>query len=214
MYQLPSELDNDTVIFSYGSLLIHEKLRELLNNRGKFKILETDSLDEAANLTRDNPKDIVILTNVHLENVRVSIVTETILRRWYKNRGGNLEELIEAEIITRQVMPAVFLYARSARPAEKGKTLNGGLICNLSKAEVSGLDKYEWQPVFKRTRTPKLQIAGSLFIPRYITFYAGTESTKDVTCEEKAERARLLSLNRKPGHLSPQAKWKRNVRRK
>ena|GEM_PF-5290915 len=34
--QLPGELDNDTVIFSYGSLLDHEKLRELLTNRGEY----------------------------------------------------------------------------------------------------------------------------------------------------------------------------------
>jgi hypothetical protein len=96
--RLPGELDNDRVIFSYGSLLDHEKLRALLKNRGEFKILETENLTEAATLVQGNPKDIVILRNVRLENVRVSIVTETMLRRWYQNRGGDLEELIKAKV--------------------------------------------------------------------------------------------------------------------
>src|SRR5690348_11355394 len=89
---LPAELDNETVIFSYGSLLNNETLRGLLKNRGQFKILETDNLAEAARLVKDNPADIVILRNVRLENVRVSIVTETMLRRSFKNRGGDIEK--------------------------------------------------------------------------------------------------------------------------
>src|SRR5829696_4725464 len=88
--RLPAQVDNETVIFSYGSLLEHKKLRELLKTRGEFKILETSAAAEAARLAKANPKDIVILRNVRLENVRVTIVTETILRRWYKNRGGDL----------------------------------------------------------------------------------------------------------------------------
>jgi hypothetical protein len=211
--QLPAEVDNDTVIFSYGSLLNHEKLRKLLINRGEFKILEISNVAEAASLVKGNPKDIVILKNVRLENVRVSIVTETMLRRWYKNRGGNLQELIDAGITTREIPQAVFLYGRPAKAAEKGRILNGGLICNLSKDEVLRLDKYEWEPVLKRERAPKLKIREHTFVPEHIVFYAGTESTNDLTSEEKADRARLLNLNRKPGHQSPQAKWQREVRR-
>jgi len=211
---LPAELDNDTVIFSYGSLLEHKKLRELLKNRGEFKILETVDAAKAAGLAKANPKDIVILKSVRLENVRVSIVTETILRRWYKNMGGNLQELIDAEIITREILQAVFLVARPAKPGEKGKSLNGGLICNLSKEELSILDKYEWKPVLERTRAPELKIGERAFVPEHITFYAGTEPAGDITSEEKADRARLLNLNRKPGRLSPQARWQRQVRRR
>jgi len=214
MQRLPAELDNATVIFSYGSLLEHDTLRALLKTRGEFKILETGAAAEAARLARDNPQAIVILRGVRLENVRVSIVTETILRRWYQNRGGNIEEIIDAKVTTREISPALFLYARPAEPFEKGKSLNGGLICNLSEAEVSRLDKYEWQPVLERTRAPELIIQARAFVPRQITFYAGTESTADITPEEKAERAGLLNLNRKPGSLSPQAKWHRLVRRK
>ena len=212
--QLPGELDNDTVIFSYGSLLDHEKLIELLKNRGEFKILETSDAAEAARLARGNPKDIVILRNVRLENVRVSILTETIFRRWYKNRGGDLQALIDAGVTTPEIPQAVFLYARPARLEEKGRTLNGGLICNLSKEEVSVLDKYEWEPVLERKRTPELKIENQTFVPEHITFYAGNEPTNDITIEEKAERARLLNLNRKPGRQSPQAKWQKSVRRK
>ena len=214
IYHLPAELDNETVIFSYGSLLEREKLRELLKTRGEFKILETIDAAEAARLAKDNPKDIVILRNVRLENVRVTIVTETILRRWYKNRGGDLEALINAKITTREIPQALFLCARPIEPREKGKALNGGLICNLSKAELSVLDKYEWGPVLKRLRAPELKIGLRAFVPKHIAFYAVTESTADITAEEKAERSRMLNLNRKPGAQSPQARWHRQVRRK
>lgn len=211
---LPVELDNETVLFSYGSLLEHETLGELLKSRGEFKILETSDAAEAARLVNENPKDIVILRNVRLENVRASIVTETILRRWYKNRGGDFEELVEAQVTTREAPPPVFLYARPAGFFEKGKTLNGGLICNLTGAELARLDKYEWSPVLERTRAPELRIGNRVFAPQHITFYAGTESFDDIKPEEKAERARLLNLNRKPGEQSPQARWHRQVRRK
>jgi hypothetical protein len=212
--ELPAELDNETVIFSYGSLLEHETLRGLLKNRGEFKVLETSSIVEAAVLAKANPADIVILRNVRLENVRVSIVTETMLRRWYQIRGGNLQELIDSQITTREIPQAVFLYARPAKLNEKGRTLNGGLICNFSKAELSMLDKYEFEPVLKRMRAPELKIGERTYAPKYITFYAGTESLEDMTPEEKAERARILNLNRKPGYLSPQAKWQKLVRRR
>src|SRR5262245_65016484 len=96
--RLPSELDSGNTIFSYGSLLDHGKLRELLAERGEFRILETNDAAEAARLAKDHADDIVILRNVRLENVRVSVVTEKILRRWYKDRGGDLRELTDAGI--------------------------------------------------------------------------------------------------------------------
>lgn len=210
--RLPKEMDNETVIFSYGSLLNHDKLRELFASRGEFKIHETTDAAEAARLARNNPKDIVILREVRLENVRVSIVTETILRRWYKNRGGDVEKLIEAEITKREILPALFLCARPAQTGEKGKTLNGGLICNLTEAELAKLDRYEWSPVLKRERAPELKIGERAFTPAHIIFYALTESFDDISPEEKAERARFLNLNRKPGKPSPQAKWETGVR--
>jgi hypothetical protein len=212
--QLPAELDNDTVLFSYGSLLEHETLRKLLKNRGEFQILETVDAAEAARLARDNPADIIILRGVRLENVRVSVVTETMLRRWYQNRGGDVEEIIAAGVTTREISPALFLCARPAKPVEKGKSLNGGLICNLSQAELRRLDKYEWKPVLQRTRAPELIIQDRVFVPERITFYAVTTATGEITAEEKAERAGLLNLNRQPGRLSPQARWQKNVRRK
>ena len=101
IFRLPSELDNEKVIFSYGSLLEHEKLRALFKDRGKFKVLETSSPPEAADLVRNNPTDIVILRNVRLENVRVAVVTETMLRRWFKNRGGELEDFGHASALRR-----------------------------------------------------------------------------------------------------------------
>jgi hypothetical protein len=211
---LPPELDNETVIFSYGSLLEHETLRKLLKKRGEFKIFETNDASEAARLVKANPKDIIILKNVRLENVRVSIVTETILRRWYKNRDGELQELIDAGVTTREIPQALFLYARPAKTGEKGRTLNGGLIYNLSSDEVFMLDKYEFEPVLIRARAPEIKIGERTFVPKHIAFYAGTESPGDITSEEKAERARLLNLNRKPGAQSPQARWQREVRRK
>ncbi|MDQ3181567.1 MAG: hypothetical protein M3Q33_13730 [Acidobacteriota bacterium] len=33
-----------------------------------------------------------------------------------------------------------------------------------------------------------------------------------ITLEEKADRAKLLNLSRKPGGQSPQAKWQKDVR--
>lgn len=212
MNSLPKEIDNDTVIFSYGSLLNHQQLRELLKSRGEFRIFETIDLIEAVKLTKANPNDIIILKNVILENVRVSIVTETMLRRWFQNYGGNLQKLIEAGVTTQNVPEALFLFARPAKINEKGRTLNGGLICNLKKDEVLMLDGYEFEPVLKRTRVPKLKIQNQTFIPQHIVFYAGTVSTSDMTSDEKNERSYFLNLNRKRGQLSPQAKWQRNVR--
>jgi hypothetical protein len=155
------------------------------------------------------------LKNVRLENVRVAIVTETILRRWYVKRGGELEDLIAAGVTTREAPQALFLYARPARPIEKGRTLNGGLICNLTETEETEsllLDKYEFEPVLKRARVPKLKIGDGAFFPEHITFYAGTENFDDITVEEKKERSVFLDLNRKPGAQSPQARWKKDVR--
>lgn len=212
--RLPSELDNDGVVFSYGSLLDHEMLRRLLKGRGPFRIMETGDAAEAVDLVRGGPGDIVILRNVRLENVRVSIVTETILRRRYKDSGGDLQELIDAGVTTREVPQAAYLYARPAAPFEKGRSLNGGLICNLTEEELSVLDMYEFEPVLRRTRAPELTIRGRSYVPEHITFYAGSGSSGDLTVEEKAERSRLLNLNRKPGRQSPQAKWPTNVRRK
>lgn len=210
---MPAELDNETVLFSYGSLLEHATLRELLRSRGEFGIMETSDAAEAARLVRENPQDIVILKNVRLENVRVCIVTERILRRWYKNRGGDLSELIEAEIVSPEMQKALYLCARPARAEEKGKALGGGLICNLTGAELAHLDKYEWSPVLKRTRVPELKIGDGAFFPEHITFYALTESFEDITSEEKAERSQLLNLNRKRGCQSPQARWERKGER-
>lgn len=206
--KLPAELDNERVIFSYGSLLDHEKLRELLRAKGEFNILETGDLAEAARLAKDNPQDIVILRNVRLENVRVSIVTEAILRRWYQDRGGDPQKIIDAD----EILEAAYLYARPARSGERGRTLNGGLICNLSSTDVATLDNYELIPVLQKTRTPELKIEDRTFFPEHIFFYAGTESVNNLTREERAERARLLNLNRKPGELGPHAKWPKNVR--
>lgn len=211
--QLPIELDNSGVIFSYGSLLEHEKLRELFSARGKFEIFETGDKAEAVKLIKTNPNDIVILKNAQLENVRVSIVTEQILRRWYESRGGSIRELVDAGISGAEIMRALFLYARLAHKHEKGRSLHGGLICNLRSEELLILDNYEWKPILERTPVTKIKIGNRRFSPKYITFYAGTESADDINLEEKAKRAELLNLNRSCGCLSPQAKWRRNVRR-
>ncbi len=211
--RLPAELDNESVIFSYGSLLEHAQLRELLKGRGEFEIFETAEPTEAASLSKNNPQDIVILRNVRLENIRAAIVTETMLRRWYQNRGGKIEELIRLGVTTPEIPRALYLYARPAEAFEKGRFLNGGLICNFTPAELTMLDLYEFDPVLSRMPTPELKIADRTFAPKHITFYAGTESFDDVTPAKKAERARLLNLNRRSGQISPQARWQRNVRR-
>jgi len=211
---LPPVLDNETVIFSYGSLLDQERLRALLTHRGEFLIVETSSVPEAMRLIAENPDGIVILRGVRLDNVRVSVVTEAILRRWYRDRGGDLQSLIEAGVTTVETPEAAYLYARPAFPAERGRSLNGGLICNLTAEEVGVLDKYEFEGVLERTRAPALAVGGTEYVPNQITFYAGTMSPEEITPEEKAERVRLLNLGRKPGHKGPHAKWPRNVRRK
>jgi hypothetical protein len=210
---LPAELDNSNVIFSYGSLLDHDKLRELLPTRGAFEIFETVSLAEAVRLTKRFSRDIIILKNVRLEGVRVSLVTETILRRWYRTRGGDLAGLIDAGIAAPEVSPAVFLYGRCAQQGERGRFLNGGLICNLTTDEVSFLDKYEWAPVLERVAVPRIVIDGRMYFPQKMTFYAGSEDPGDLEPAEKAERSRFLDLHRQPGRLSPQARWPPDVRR-
>jgi hypothetical protein len=211
---LPAELDNSNVIFSYGSLLDHDTLRELLRTRGAFEIFETVSRSEAVRLANRFSCDITILKNVRLEDVRVSLVTETILRRWYRTRGQDLTGLIDAGITAPEVSPAVFLYGRCARPGERGRFLNGGLICNLTAEEVSFLDRYEWTPVLSRVPVPRIVIEGRVYFPEAMTFYAGSEDPCDLEPEEKAERSRFLNLHRRPGRLSPQARWPPDVRRR
>src|SRR5262249_18001840 len=152
-------------------------------------------------------RDIVIVRDVRLENVRVSIVTEKILRRWYEDRGGDLGELVRAGIAVDDALECAYLYARPALPGEKGRSLNGGLICNLTAEDVAVLDKYEFEGVLEKTRAPEVVINRRTYIPRFITFYAGTESVAGITEDEKAERSRLLNLGRKPGQKGPHAKW-------
>ena len=210
--RLPPEIDNDTVIFSYGSLLDHGLLRFLLKPRGNFEIRETLHLTEAAGMVSAYPKDIVILRNVRLENVRVSIVTEAILRRRYKDSGGDLQKLIDAGVTTEKVPESAYLYGRPVRDGERGRFLNGGLICNLTTEEVEVLDKYEFETILKRTRAPRLVIQNRPFTPAHIAFYAGTSAADDLTPEEVHERARILSLNRQRGKKSPHARWPENIR--
>src|SRR5262245_12237516 len=140
--QLPPEIDNDTVIFSYGSLLDHGQLRFLFKARGNFEIRETTDIAEASRMVRAFPADILILKNVRLENVRVSIVTEAILRRWYIDSGGDLQKLIDAGVTTKEVPESAYLFGRPAGPGERARFLNGGLVCNLTAEEVEILDKY------------------------------------------------------------------------
>src|SRR5262245_54546152 len=161
--QLPPEIDNDTVIFSYGSLLDHAQLRFLLKARGNFEIRETTDIAEASRMARAHPKDIVILRNVRLENVRVSIVTEAILRRWYKDSGGDLQKLIYAGGTPGEVPGSAYLYGRPVRDGEGARFLNGRLICGLTAEEVEILDKYEFETILKRTLTPRLVIQNRTF---------------------------------------------------
>ncbi len=70
---LPKELDNDGVIFAYGSLLEHAKLRELLKHRRPFNNWETDDAAEAVGSIKAGSVDVVILRQVRLEGVRVSM---------------------------------------------------------------------------------------------------------------------------------------------
>ena len=209
---LPRVLDNETVIFSYGSLLDQESLRILLKHRDEFRIVETSNVNAVAGLVAENSDGIVILRGVRLNNLRVSVVTEAILRRWYKDRGGDLQTLVDAGVTTVETPEAAYLYARPARSGERGRSLNGGLICNLTAEEVAVLDKYEFEGVLKRTRAPELVIQGQTYIPLHVSFYAGTESSAGITDQEKAERSRLLNLDRRPGHKGPHAKWPANVR--
>jgi hypothetical protein len=212
--QLPPEIDNDTVIFSYGSLLDHGQLRFLLNARGDFEIRETLDLAEAATMVNAHPEDIVILRDARLENVRVSIVTEAILRRWYKDSGGDLQKLVDAGVTSREVPESAYLYARPVREGERGRFLNGGLICGLTTEEVDVFDKYEFETILRRTRTSRLAIQNRTFTPAYITFYAGTAAADDLTPEEVGEKSRILRLNRQRGKKSPHAKWPENIRKK
>ena len=211
---LPPEIDNNTVIFSYGSLLDHGQLRFLLKARGDFEIRETADIAEAARMVSAHPKDIVILKNVRLENVRVSIVTEAILRRWYKDSGGDLQKLIDAGVTTEEAPESAYLFGRPARDGERGRFLNGGLICSLTAEEVEIFDKYEFETILKRTRTPRLAIQNRTFTPAYITFYAGTAATGDLTPEEVRERARILNLDKQRGKKGAHAKWPENIRQK
>ena len=208
---LPAEVDNDTVIFSYGSLLDRDRLKHLLRDRGTFQIFETDSLAETSKLVTDKPTDIVILRNVRLLNVRVSIVTESMLRRWYAEKGGDLPSLVEECVTTELPSQSIFLVARAASD-ENGRSLKGGLICNLRPKELLHIDRYEWKPVLERTRTPKLEIDGKTYEPKHVTFYAGKQPLDDISVEERAERSRLMDLNRGKGQKSPQAEWPDNVR--
>jgi len=40
---------------------------------------------------------------------KVSIVTEAILRRWYKDSGGDLQKLVDAGVTSREVPESAYL---------------------------------------------------------------------------------------------------------
>lgn len=209
---LPKEIDNERTIFSYGSLLDHDVLRRLLNSRGEFEIFETREIPKAESLLAANSSAIVILRDVRLENIRVSIVTETILRRWFHDHGGDLQKLVDAGVTTSKIPECLFLYARPAAVGERGRYVNGGLICNMTVNEVTRLDQYEFEPVLVRTRTPQLTINGNRYIPKNINFYAGTKSVASLTAAERSERSNFLNRKPKPGLRSIHAKWPVTVR--
>jgi hypothetical protein len=211
--ELPADIDNDRAIFSYGSLLDHKILKNLLRERSEFYIFETRDVAEAARLASENPGHIVILKNVLMEGVRVTIVTEAILRRWYAERGGDISKLVDAGVTSMEEPRYAYLYARPARDGERGRSLNGGIICNLTEAEIAMLDLYEMEPVLKRERVPQIQIQGKIYTPNHVAFYAGQESPETITEAERDERALILAAGRKPGRQGPNAKWPMDVRR-
>jgi hypothetical protein len=202
--QLPEALDNRGVIFAYGFLLDQPKLRELLNRTpADFPIYETTDMEEAKMLAT-HPDSVVILRDVRLDGLRVDIHSEQQYRDWMKTIDPDtLEATIEEGILKPQGQPNASLYARTASPEEYPRFLNGGLICGLRPEELKRLDKFELDPVYKRTRTPELTIGGETYVPREVTFYAG-RSDLDPSPEEPARTRELLKKGRRV--------WPREVR--
>jgi len=223
--RLPESIDTETTIFSYGYLLDIDNLKELLQGaRGekKFCIHETSDVQKADELANSHPNDIVILHNVVLEGVRRFVVNEEQLTNLFKkelSKQGKTWNDYEKKMknkynyeLGEEPERHAYLYVVPAKPDEKSKTLNGGLILGLNASELKMLDDYEYKPVYTRQPTKKLCINEKPYTTEHITFYAGSvgnphtektmEKTREILYEGKLE---------KKGKLPSTAKWPHDI---
>ncbi len=86
---LPEVIDREGTLFSYGTLLNRKDVLEpfLRTTRGNnFCVAETQSLSDAQQIRAQNPTSVVILTDVKLEGITRSIITENQLRNLFAER--------------------------------------------------------------------------------------------------------------------------------
>ncbi len=172
--RLPEELDKPGTLFAYGYLLIHEKVRDLLPERGpNFPILEAENIEDARQKAAD-PNAIVILRNVVLEGVRVDEFSEQMMRNWLQDEKGldEIQRLIREGILSHMSVHGG-LYARVSKDSKD--FLNGGLVIGLKPEELPRFDGFEMEPIYKRTLVPELEIEDQKYAPLHIQFYAGDD---------------------------------------
>ena len=217
---LPTSLDKRGTLFSYGSLLLQDTLRSVLKSRRLgFSILEASNIKDAKELVDKNPEAVVILPNVEMSGVRVDVISEDQLRKWYKQTGGDINDLIQKGAFEKETQPRVILYARTAQSTDEPRTrsryLNGGLIFGLSEEEVRlDLDAYEADPVYKRAVVPELKINNEKYTPQNVTYYGAGVDLGKAEGESALVNKLLLGpegQGRKLGTLK-NAQWKREVR--
>jgi hypothetical protein len=198
---LPDEIDNETVIFAYGSLLDEQTLRTLLVHRRQVNIRTAESIAAAVELRLRSPDDLVILRPVQVEEVRVMLVSNSILDRWASSDSDDGSSAPEA----------LFLYGRRAKPHERGRHLKGGLLIGLTYDEVLDIDRYELEPVLSRCPATALKIGAATYRAEKISFYEGSMPAEARTLDEVAEIKRLLKLSRSGAPNI--CRWPADVRR-
>lgn len=218
---LPESLDRDTTIFAYGSLLDRAKLQELVGrNRGGFEIQETSSIEQASKVVAEHPNDVVILHGAQLDDVRVSVVSDAELRKWYAGQGRSVDEAIVRGVWPPEIQKYSFLHAHPAGAGEKGRFLNGGLVIGLTETDLTKeIDPFEIPPVYVREPVPKLTIDGQAYIPKHITFYSAgipeqRRDPKESAASRRYSRAKTFDGSGKviTSEYSQEAKWPEGVR--
>jgi hypothetical protein len=239
-------IDQKGTLFAYGSLLDPQNLKRLLDGTRDGEapeVYETNDLEKASTLSKENPSALIILRNVLLEGIRAQIITDKQLLSAFEKKFGESYSVDNNN-------PEQYLYVRTPLKKEKalkngekietperGRPINGGVIICFSGENLPITDKKEgmgkkydrigW--IYMRQSVPQITIDNAKFIPENIEFYGGNVGDIHIFIDpENSEKSRLSAIRsvapkvetseRKLGELPESAYWphspEHSVRRK
>lgn len=207
--RMPAFIDKPGTLFSYGSLLDHERLREQIleiNPDANIDIQDAVNLMDAHRIRVKSPNAIVIVHGAELEGIRANIIRES--------RFGEPEDAEHEE---------AYLYVRKAKEGERPRYVAGGIIIGLTKEFLQALDEYEMatppkskedDPQFyRRAPVDELRIDGKIYSSRNIEFYEGIAEPHQTDEDREATRKIVLGEVRKRGEKAEGARWPETVRK-